>query len=108
MTFTLHISAELEAKLLEQAKLQGKPPEKLVLEALEDKFTSSNASPSVASIQCRRDSDRSTDLTPPDWLDVEQDVVLHLPYRWEPVQLKVIDAGTIQPADILPQEVADE
>jgi hypothetical protein len=40
MNLTLHLSAELEAKLREQAKAKGKPPEELALEALQDKLAS--------------------------------------------------------------------
>ena len=38
MNLTLHLPPELEAKLCEQAKAKGKPPEELVLEALEEKL----------------------------------------------------------------------
>jgi hypothetical protein len=44
MTLTLHIPTELEAKLREQAKAEGKPPEDLALEALQDKLASSDSS----------------------------------------------------------------
>jgi hypothetical protein len=44
MTLTLHIAAELETRLLVQAKSEGKPPEDLALEALEDKLASSEES----------------------------------------------------------------
>jgi hypothetical protein len=38
MNLTLHLSAELEAKLREQAKAEGKPLEDVALEALQDKL----------------------------------------------------------------------
>jgi hypothetical protein len=44
MTLTLHIAAELEARLLEQAKTEGKPPEDIALQALEDKLAYSKDS----------------------------------------------------------------
>jgi hypothetical protein len=54
------------------------------------------------------DSDRASEQRPPDWLDAEQSVVFRLPYQWEPVQAKIVDAGAIPPAVILPQELLDE
>lgn len=38
MNLTLHLSPELEAKLLEQARATGKPPVDLALEALQEKL----------------------------------------------------------------------
>lgn len=38
MNLTLHLSPELEAKLRDQAKATGKPPEDLALEALQEKL----------------------------------------------------------------------
>jgi hypothetical protein len=38
MNLTLHLSAELEAKLRQQAKAEGKPLEDVALKALEEQF----------------------------------------------------------------------
>ena len=40
MNLTLHLSAELESKLRAQAQAMGKPPEELVLNAVQDKLAS--------------------------------------------------------------------
>jgi hypothetical protein len=53
------------------------------------------------------DTDRASEQQPPDWLEVEQNAVFRLPYQWEPVQVKIVDAGAIPPAVILPQELLD-
>jgi predicted transcriptional regulator len=50
MNLTVHLSPELEAKLREQARATGKPPEDLVLEALQDKL----AMPEDASVMLPR------------------------------------------------------
>jgi hypothetical protein len=42
MTLTLHIAADLEARLLEQAEAEGKPPEDLTLEALEARLAATD------------------------------------------------------------------
>jgi hypothetical protein len=47
MDLTLHLSAELEAKLRDQAKAVGKPPEELALEALEEKLSAETTTPAI-------------------------------------------------------------
>jgi hypothetical protein len=50
VTLTLHIPTELESKLHQHAKAEGKPPELLALEALQDKLaTASDNSSAVLS-----------------------------------------------------------
>jgi hypothetical protein len=43
MTLTLHIPTELEFKLHQLAKAEGKPPEELALEALQDKLSDNSS-----------------------------------------------------------------
>jgi hypothetical protein len=43
MNLVIHLSPETEAKLKEQASREGKKPETLALEALEDRLTSSES-----------------------------------------------------------------
>lgn len=47
MSLTLHLSAELEEKLRDQAKAEGKPPEDLALEALEEKLSVETATAAI-------------------------------------------------------------
>jgi hypothetical protein len=54
------------------------------------------------------DAERVGELLPPDWLDIEKSIVFQLPYRWEPVQADVIEAGAIHPTIVLPQGISDE
>jgi len=43
-----------------------------------------------------------------DEMDVERDVVLHTPFRWEPIQGSQVDGDAIRPTMILPEALPDE
>ncbi len=43
-----------------------------------------------------------------DELDIEHDVSFRMPFRWEPVEATVVDAGPLRPSLIVPEEFADE
>ncbi|MEX0641078.1 MAG: hypothetical protein WD468_00175 [Pirellulales bacterium] len=47
MSLTIELSGELEAKLHEQASAEGKSPEELVLEALEERFADETAARAI-------------------------------------------------------------
>lgn len=47
------------------------------------------------------------ETSPPEWLDVENDVAFRMPFRWEPVRAHALDAGTIPPTAILPEDRPD-
>lgn len=49
MNLTLHLTAEEEAKLKQQAAMTGKRPEQLALEALQDKLSGEPISPPLLS-----------------------------------------------------------
>jgi hypothetical protein len=47
---------------------------------------------------------------PPEWLDVEKDIYIPMPYNWVTLEnVKVIDLGRAEPPQfILPEELPDE
>ncbi len=44
----------------------------------------------------------------PEWMMIEHDVVFQMPFHWESMQADPIDAGTIRPTVILPEDLPDE
>jgi hypothetical protein len=52
-------------------------------------------------------SKQPADSGSPDWLDVEQELVFRMPFRWEPIPVHAVDGGSISPSVILPEESPD-
>jgi len=55
----------------------------------------------------RGPTEQPADSCPPDWLEVEQNAVFHMPFRWEAIQGQAVDSGAMAPSMILPEELPD-
>jgi hypothetical protein len=53
----------------------------------------------------RKPVEQPADSPPPDWLDVEQEAVFHMPFQWESIRVPAVDGGSIAPSVILPEEL---
>ena len=62
----------------------------------------------LAPSPCHETTEPPCQPCPPAELDVEHNVVLRMPFRWEPVQARAVDAGSIRPSMIVPEDLPDE